>query len=205
MSIYQKYILPRIVHYTCGLQLLMKQREKVVPFAEGKVLEIGIGSGLNLPFYLPENVQHVWGLDPSPEMLELTRKNTGKLGFGLELIEAHAENIPLDDGTVDTALVTYTLCTVHEAIPALHEIKRVLKHEGRLIFCEHGRAPDESVRRWQERLNPAWKRFSGGCNLNRDIPSLISEAGFNIQNMETTYLPAWKPASFNYWGTAVPR
>jgi len=204
MGFYEKYFLPKLVHYTCGLKPLMKQREKVVPLAEGKVLEIGIGSGLNLPFYTPERVQHVWGLDPSPEMLELTKKNLGEIGFGLDLIEAGAEKIPLDDNTVDTALITYTLCTVPDALPALFEIKRVLKHNGQLIFCEHGKAPDENVMRWQERLNPAWRRFSGGCNLNRDIPSLILEAGFRIQTVETMYLPAFKPASFNYWGTAVP-
>ncbi len=182
----------------------MKQREKVVPLAEGKVLEIGIGSGLNLPFYSAEQVHHVWGLDPSPEMLALARKYLGTVEFAVEFIEAGAEEIPLDDGIVDTVLVTYTLCTVPQILLALGEIHRVLGQQGKLIFCEHGEAPDVKVKQWQDRLNPAWKRISGGCNLNRAIPSLLKKADFKIQGMESDYLPGWKPASFNYWGTASP-
>ena len=204
MGIYKKYILPRVVHYTCGHKPLMKQREKVVPLAEGKVLEIGIGSGLNLPFYSAEQVQHVWGLDPSPEMLALARKNLDTVEFAVEFIEASAEEIPLDDEIVDTVLVTYTLCTVPQTLLALGEIHRVLRRQGKLIFCEHGEAPDVKVKLWQDRLNPLWKGISGGCNLNRPIPSLLKEAGFKIQGMESRYLPGWKPASFNYWGTASP-
>ncbi len=204
MGIYQKYILPKLTHYICGLEPLMKQREKVVPLAEGKVLEIGIGSGLNMPYFSAERVQHVWGLDPSPEMLALARENTGTVGFDVEFIEAGAEEIPLDDGIADSILLTYTLCTIPQTFPALKEIHRVLGWHGKLIFCEHGVAPDENVKLWQDRLNPVWKRIGGGCNLNRPIPSLLKGAGFEIQEMESMYLPGWKPASFNYWGTATP-
>jgi len=204
MGIYEKYILPRITHYICGLKPLMKQREKVVPLAEGKVLEIGIGSGLNLPFYSAERVQHVWGLDPSPEMLDMTRKNISTVKFDVKFIKAGAEQIPLADGIVDTVLVTYTLCTLPQTLPALGEIHRVLGRHGKLLFCEHGTAPDKSIQVWQDRLNPIWKRFAGGCNLNRPIPSLLEQSGFEIIEMESMYIPGWKPASYNFWGTASP-
>lgn len=202
MGIYQRYFLPRIVNFTCGLKPLTRQREKIVPLAEGRVLEIGIGSGLNLPFYTPGRVKYLWGLDPSQEMWAFAQKELRKLDFDVEFIEAPAEDIPLDTGNVDTVLITYTLCTVPDVHSALKEARRVLKSDGSLLFCEHGLAPDESVRRWQDRLNPLWKRVGGGCNLNRPIPELIERAGFTIRGMDTMYLPGWKPASFNYWGTA---
>ncbi len=202
MGIYQKYLLPRIVNFTCSLKPTMKQREKIVPLAEGRVLEIGIGSGLNLPFYTPGSVKHLWGLDPSQEMWALAQKKLGILDFDVEFIEAPAEDIPLDDGSADTVLITYTLCTIPDVGAALEEARRVLKSDGSLVFCEHGLAPDESVRRWQNGLNPLWTRVAGGCNLNRPISTLIKQAGFRIRGMDTMYIPGWKPASFNYWGTA---
>jgi ubiquinone/menaquinone biosynthesis C-methylase UbiE len=203
MSVYQKYLLPRVVNFACGLKPMMKQREKVVPLAEGRVLEIGIGSGLNLPFYAPGRVEHLWGLDPSREMWALAKKKLGTLDFDVEFIEAPAEDIPLKDASADTVLMTYTLCTIPDAIAALREAHRVLKPGGTLVFCEHGLSPDANVRRWQDRLNPVWKRIGGGCNLNRPIPDLIKQAGFSVRGLDTTYLPGWKPASFNYWGTAT--
>lgn len=203
MGVYQRYLLPRLANLTCGLKPMMKQREKVVPLAEGTVLEIGIGSGLNLPFYDSGKVRQVWGLDPSREMWALAKKNVANaVGFEVELIEGTAEEIPLDTGSADTVMVTYTLCTIPQVLIALKEMGRVLKRGGSLVFCEHGRAPDEGVRRWQDRLNPTWKRIGGGCNLNRPIAALLREAGFKIQGMNTMYLPGWKPASFNYWGRA---
>jgi ubiquinone/menaquinone biosynthesis C-methylase UbiE len=202
MKLYEKYLLPRVVHLTCGSKPMMKQRAKLVPLAEGRVLEIGIGSGLNLPFYTPGRVKHLWGLDPSQEMWTLARETPGTLDFDVEFLEAPAEEIPLDDGSADTVLVTYTLCTIPDVITALKEVRRVLRSDGSLLFCEHGLAPDEGVRRWQNRLNPIWKRIGGGCNLNRPIPQLIAQAGFSIRGMDTMYIPGWKPASFNYWGAA---
>jgi len=202
MKIYDKYLLPRLVDLTCGLKPMMKQREKIVPLAEGRVLEIGIGSGLNLPFYTPGKVKHLWGIDPSPESWALARDKRGKLDFDIEFIEAFAEDIPLDSGSVDTVLITYTICTIPDVMSALGEARRVLRSDGRLLFCEHGLAPDESVQRWQNRLNPIWKRIGGGCNLNRPVPYLIEQAGFSIRDMESMYIPGWKPASFNYWGVA---
>ncbi len=205
MGLYSRYILPRVVHFTCGLKPNMRQREKVVPRARGRVLEIGIGSGLNFPFYDPTRVAKVWGLDPSPEMTRMAEQAARSLRFEVEFIGLPGDEIPLEDKSVDTVLVTYTLCTIPDTTPALRQMSRVLRPGGELIFCEHGAAPDASVRRWQDRLNPIWKRFGGGCHLNRAIPALIEVGGFRIESLETMYIPGWRPASFNYWGTAVPR
>ncbi len=180
----------------------MKQREKVVPLATGRVLEIGIGSGLNIPFYNTNQVEHLWGLDPSREMWAIARKNAVQHHLDVEFIESSAESIPLENNSVDSVLMTYTMCTIPEVRSALDEIRRVLKPSGQLLFSEHGLAPDKDVQRWQNRLNPAWNRFAGGCNLNRPIPQLLEQAGFICPDLQTMYLPGWKPGSFNYWGSA---
>ena len=205
MGLYEQHVLPRIVHFACGLKPAMRQREKVVPRARGRVLELGIGSGLNLPFYDPAKVSKVWGLDPAPEMTRIAERAVRSLAFEVEFIGLSAAEIPLEDDSVDTVVVTYTLCTIPETTPALRQASRVLRPGGELIFCEHGAAPDASVRRWQDRVNPAWKRLGGGCNLNRAVPAMLEAGGFRITNLETLYLPGWRIASFNYWGTAVPR
>lgn len=203
MGFYSKYVLPRVVHFLCSLKQIRRQREKVVPLAAGRVLEIGIGSGLNLPLYAAGKVQHVWGLDPSKELWALAQQAVAQTEFDVSFVEATAEEIPLDDGSADCVLATYTLCSIPAILPALREMRRVLKQGGQLIFCEHGSAPDEAVCRWQNRMNPIWKRLAGGCNLNRAIPSLLKQAGFRIRAMDTMYIPGWKPACFNYWGTAI--
>ncbi len=203
MALYDNYILPRLIHFTCGLKPAMKQREKVVPIAEGRVLEIGIGSGLNLPIYDASRVSHVWGLDPSRDMWALARERAEDLPFSVEFVEGSAESMPLENNCADTVLVTYTLCTIPNAIDALRDARRVLKPGGKLIFCEHGRAPDANVRKWQNRLNSTWRFIAGGCNLNRDIPAILNRGGFEISELETMYIPGWKPGCFNYWGTAV--
>ena len=183
-----------------------KQRQKVVPLAEGCVLEIGIGSGLNLPYYDPEKIERVIGLDPAEEMLAHAKRKSGSLPFAVEYLALDGESIPLAPESVDTVLVTYTLCTIPDASAVLDATRRVLRLGGRLIFCEHGKAPDEAVRRWQDRLNPLWRRLGGGCNLNRDIPALIEAGGFAIDRLETMYLPGTpRFAGFNYWGSARPR
>ena len=183
----------------------MRQREKLVPHARGRVLEVGIGSGLNLPYYDAARVSKVWGLDPAPEMAKMARQAVDSLPFEVEFIGLPADEIPLEDNSIDTVVVTYTLCTIPETTPALHQINRVLRPGGELLFCEHGVAPDASVRRWQDCLNPVWKRLGGGCNLNRPIPALIEEGGFRTRKLDNMYIPGWRPASFNYWGAAVPR
>lgn len=204
-GLYEKYILPRVIHFVCGLKPMMQQRQKTVPQATGRVLEIGIGSGLNLPFYNPDKVKHLWGLDPSAEMWALGKKAREKVDFDIEFIKSGAENIPIDDHSADTVLITYSLCTIPDVSAALGEVRRVLKPGGRVLFCEHGAAPDEAVMRWQNRLNPVWQKIGGGCHLNRRIPLLLEQSGFSLQEMEASYIMGWKPASFNYRGTATLR
>lgn len=184
---------------------MARQRELVVPHAEGHVLEVGLGSGLNLPFYDPVRVRSVRGLDPAPEMAPWAEKAARGVPFGVEFILGRAEAIPLERHSADTVVVTYTLCSVAEPLPALREVARVLRPGGRLLFCEHGVAPDRRVRRWQEILNPAWRWLSGGCHLDRDIPSLLREGGFRLQALHSGYIRVWRPAGYNYWGSAVPR
>jgi len=203
MGLYENYVLPRLIHFACSQEPDMRQREKVVPLATGRVLEIGMGSGLNLSYYDPEKVDVVLGLEPSAAMRKMARKAVASSPVPIEFIDLPGEEIPLEDNSVDTVLVTFTLCTIPETELALRQMARVLKPGGELIFCEHGAAPDEAVRKWQDRVNPLWKRIGGGCNLNRVIPDLITQGGFKIQGLETMYLPGWKPASFQYWGTAV--
>jgi len=204
MGLYRRYVLPKVVHLACSLKPNMRQREKVVPLARGRVLEIGIGSGLNLPYYDRDRVTRLWGLDPSPEMRAMAERAARAVPFDVELIGSPGEEIPLEDHSVDTVLMTYTLCTIPAPEPALRHMARVLKPGGRLIFCEHGAAPDRDVRRWQDRINPAWKLVAGGCHLNRAIPDLIEQGGFSVDGVETMYLPGWRPVSFNYWGIATP-
>lgn len=204
MGFYDKYILPSIVNSVCSQKQFAYQRKKVVPLARGRVLEIGIGSGLNLPFYDPGKVEQVWGLDPSESMRKMAEKKASSYKFKVDFIGVSGEEIPLEKNAADTILVTYTLCSIPEVHRALNEMNRVLKPGGELIFCEHGRAPDKDVRKWQDRLNPFWNIIGGGCNLNRHIPKIIEEGGFKIKNIDTMYIPGFKPLNFNYWGTAVP-
>jgi ubiquinone/menaquinone biosynthesis C-methylase UbiE len=181
----------------------MCQREKIVPLARGRVLELGIGSGLNLSFYDPAKVSKVWGLEPSPELAAMAARAACHLSFEVELIGLPEDEIPLEDASIDTVLVTYALCTIPDASAMLRQLHRLLRPGGRLLFCEHGIAPDAGVRRQQALLNPVWKRFSGGCNLNRAIPALIEAGGFRILHLDTMYIPGWRPACFNYWGAAT--
>ena len=201
VGFYAKYVLPRATHFICGHKTITQQRKKVIPLAKGQVLEIGIGSGLNLPLYDPKKVQHVWGLDPCKEMWQLA--NTRNVQFDVEYLQAPAERIPLEDGSADSIVATYTLCTVPNIINALKDMRRVLRPGGELIFCEHGAAPEERLKRWQDRLNPIWQKVAGGCNLNRQIPTLLERGGFKIRALDTMFIQGLKLASFNYWGTAV--
>ncbi|MDE3053754.1 MAG: class I SAM-dependent methyltransferase [Gemmatimonadota bacterium] len=205
MGWYRRFVLPRAVHWACGLDTHMRQRAKVVPQARGRVLEVGVGSGLNLAFYDPSVVTKLWALEPSAPLLRMAERAPRAAALDVEFIGLPAEEISLDDASVDTVVVTYTLCTIPDVGAALRHMRRVLRPGGRLLFCEHGVAPDQRVRRWQDRLNPVWKPLAGGCNLNRPIPALIEAAGFRITKLDTMYLPGWRPAAFNYWGEAVPR
>ena len=204
MSLYEKYVLPKFLNCACGSKPVARQREKVVPLAEGRVLEIGIGSGLNLPFYDKSKVDEIWGLDPSEELSEMARTVATQEGMKVNFISSGAEDIPLPDDHFDSVLITYTMCTIPEVIRANTEIRRVLKDQGKMIFCEHGVAPDDNIRKWQKRINPFWGKITGGCNNNRNIPPLIPESGFDIVEMEEMYLPsAPKIAGYNFCGYAV--
>lgn len=202
MSFYEKYCLPHVLDFVCSLKAIRKQREKVVPLAEGRVLEIGMGSGLNIPYYDTDKIDLVLGLEPSEAMRKKARKNLTGASFEIQWLDLPSESIPLDDNSVDTVLLTYTLCTIPDWLKALEQMRRVLRPDGTLIFCEHGAAPDDGVRKWQKRLNPLWKRVAGGCNLDRPIPRCIREGGFDIQTMESEYITVPRFAGFNYWGRA---
>lgn len=180
----------------------MYQRRKIIPKAFGDVLEIGIGSGLNLNFYDAEKVESLIGIDPSVEIWDLNKNEINKLNFDFSFVKAFAEELPFKNNEFDTIVITYSLCTIKDPQKALSEFKRVMKDAGNLLFCEHGIAPDDSVRYWQNTINPVWKRVGGGCNLNKDIPKMIRENGFRITQLDTMYIPGWKPASYNYWGIA---
>lgn len=204
MDLYSRFVLPRIIHLVCGMESHTRQRARLVPAAAGRVLEIGFGSGLNFRHYRPESVRHLWALDPAEAMHRLARPRADGLGFPVEFLSAAAEAIPLERASADTVLVTWSLCSVGEPLAALAEIRRVLSPRGTLLFCEHGAAPDAGVRRWQERLNPAWRRLGGGCHLDRDVPALLRSAGFATRDMQTGYVSGLRFASFNYLGSATP-
>jgi ubiquinone/menaquinone biosynthesis C-methylase UbiE len=203
MSLYNKYILPNLIISGCNKKPQMKQREKIIPFAEGKVLEVGIGSGLNLPFYDRNKVSELVGIDPSLELWN-KRQPIKDLGFHYEFIKGVAEDMPFGKDNFDTIVITYTLCSIPDFQSALESLRKVLKPNGKFLFCEHGKAPDKSVILTQNAINPIWKLIGGGCNINRDIPSIINGNGFKILNLETMYVPGWKPVSFNFWGEAKP-
>lgn len=201
MGLYEKYVLPAIIDCACGQKVMQQQRELVVPLAGGDILEVGIGSGLNLPFYDRSKVRRIVGVDPSAELLAKARQRIGALP--VELLQGSAEALPLDDASVDTVLLTFTLCTIPAVETALRQMRRVLKPGGTLLFCEHGRAPDPGVQRWQDRLNPLWKRCFGGCNINRDIAALLRGSGLHIERIDGDYLPdVPRIAGYRYIGAA---
>lgn len=203
MSLYERYVLPHFINCACGSKPIMRQRQKVVPEATGTVLEIGIGTGLNLPFYRAEQVSRLIGLDPSERAWELAGSRAENLGFPVEFIGLPSEEIPLDDASVDTIVMTYSLCTIPDPLTALAGMRRVLREGGRLLFAEHGIAPDARVQRWQNRLDRPWGAIAGGCHLNRDIPALLDDGGFAVSDLQTLYLPGTPQfAGFNYWGHA---
>lgn len=202
MSFYDDRILPRLTNLACSTKPARKQREKIVPRAYGEVLEIGFGSGLNLPYYDPARVRRVFGLEPSAGMRRLAAARLASTAIPVEFIDLPGEQIPLDDDSVDSILVTYTLCTIPDVVTALRGMRRVLKPGGHLFFCEHGKAPDRAVHRWQRRINPAWRLVSGGCNMDRDIPGLLAEAGFAIEDDNRMYIPGIRALSYNFWGAA---
>ena len=201
MGLYDKYILPKFLNCACGSKPINYQRQKVVPLAKGKVLDIGIGSGLNIPFYNSDQIDKVIGIDPSHELIELAKELANDSKASIELVIGSAESIPYPDNFFDTVLVTYTMCTIPNVAIANKEMWRVLKDDGRLIFCEHGLAPDKKISKWQNRIDPLWGKIAGGCHLNRDIQKLITDAGFSFESLDKMYIPSTpKFAGYNYWG-----
>jgi SAM-dependent methyltransferase len=200
MGFYNDLILPRLIDLAMRNKQLLPFRERVIGAAEGRVLEIGVGSGRNLPFYRPP-AKEILALEPSPKLVAMAR-GAADSGMPVLFLEASAETIPLDDGTVDSVVTTWTLCSIPQAASALGEMRRVLRPGGKLLFAEHGLAPSASVRWWQDRLTPAWQRLSGGCHLNRPIRSMIEDAGFRIDRIETGYISGPKAFTFMYEGSA---
>ena len=203
MGFYQEWIVPALIDLSMRNKRLRPYRERVAGAAEGRVLDVGVGSGLNLPFYA-RNAQEIFGLDPSPRLLTRAQTNAQHFHNPIHLIEGSAERIPLADRSLDTIVMTWTGCSIPEVCTALEEMRRVLKIGGRLLFVEHGRAPEASVARWQDRLDPFWHRLSGGCHLNRKIDDLLSDAGFRIDRLETGYIPGPRLMTFLYEGAATP-
>jgi len=203
MGFYQNYIVPHLVNVAMRNRDLQPYRERVIACADGRVLEVGIGSGLNLAFYTAK-VREIVGLEPVPRLLTMAKRAAFPDSLHVTFVEGSAETIPLDESSIDTVVTTWTLCTIPDVARALLEMRRVLKPSGELLFVEHGLAPEEKVRRWQNRLNPFWKRIAGGCQLNRPIRDLIEKAGFSITEIETGYIKGPKPMSFFYRGRAKP-
>ncbi len=205
MNFYQRHIEPRLVSLACSAKPIARQREKIVPRAKGAVLEVGFGAGHNLPYYEAGQVERLYALEPSLGMRKRAAKRLSQSPLNVELLDLPGEEIPLADNTVDSVLITYTMCTIPEVGKALGEMRRVLRPGGEMYFCEHGRAPDPGVARWQDRLNGVWGAIGGGCNLNRDIPNLLRQSDFVIDELDETYLPGTpKIAGYNYWGVAKP-
>jgi ubiquinone/menaquinone biosynthesis C-methylase UbiE len=205
MGLYATYVLPHLIDLACGTGDVAKQRTKVVPRATGRVLEVGMGPGLNLPFYDRSAVELVWGLEPSEGMRRKAAQALADTDLDVRWLDVPGEEIPLDDDSVDTVVLTYTLCTIGDPERALAEMRRVLKPDGRLLFSEHGEAPDTAVRTWQHRIDPVWTRVAGGCHITRPIPQMIESAGFEFIEVESAYLPGVKIASYHSWGVARPR
>lgn len=203
MNLYERYVVPPLINLACGARPIARQRMKVVPQAEGVVLELGFGSGLNLPHYDAAKVTKLFALEPNPGMIARSRKAAEASPLDIEILPETAETLSLPPASVDTVLVTYSLCTIPDPASALAGARRALKPGGTLLFCEHGLAPDPEVQRTQRRIEPFWKAIAGGCHLCRDVESMITGAGFRAEGVETLYLPKtpqW--AGYNTWGAA---
>ncbi len=204
-GLYDRFVLPRLIEWACSYDSIAEQRQIVVPKATGTVLEIGIGSGLNLPFYDRSKVKNIIGIDPGEGILKLGHERFSNMDIPLEILAESAENMPLETGSVDTVLLTWAGCSIPDIQTALAEMRRVLKPGGQLVFCEHGRSSDPAVARRQDWLNKVWPYFAGGCNVNRDFEALIKGAGFNIKELDTFYaMKSPKAVTFHYRGIALP-
>ncbi|MHA7899737.1 MAG: class I SAM-dependent methyltransferase [Henriciella sp.] len=204
-GLWDRYVLPSLISCGCSTKPILKQREKVVPLAEGVVLELGCGSGTNFSFYDPTRVKHLHAIEPHAPMVKRAEETwaEGEFGFSSDIHTCGAEAVPLDNHSVDTAVITFVLCTIPDWQASLQEVRRVLKPGGTVLFSEHGLAPDEGVAKWQRRIEPVWKRLVGGCHLTRDTKQMLESEGFTVERHETMYLPNTpKIAGFASWGQA---
>lgn len=203
MSFYARWVVPQLVNCAMRNRRLSEYRNRVIPRAQGAVLEIGVGSGFNLPLY-GADVDRIYGIDPSGELLAMAQKRRDAARVPVTLTRASAEAMPLDADSIDTVVTTWTLCSIPDVGRALREMRRILRPGGKLVFVEHGLSRDPQVRKWQNRLTPCWKKVGGGCHLNRNIDELIRSAGFRIDALETGYMKGPRPMSFMYEGWATP-
>ena len=204
-GLWDRYVVPPLISCACATKPIMKQREKIVPEAEGVVLEIGCGSGTNFHLYDEAKVKHLHAIEPAEGMVSRARATwaEGRRDTPCDIHTCGAEAVPLEDKSVDTAVVTFVLCTIPDWEASLSELRRVLKPGGKVLFSEHGLAPDEGVAKWQRRIEPVWKKLAGGCHLTRDTKSMLETSGFKIDQHETMYLPNTpKIAGFAAWGRA---
>jgi SAM-dependent methyltransferase len=203
--LYDRYVVPWLLNCVCSASPITHQRAKIVPDAKGRVLELGMGSGLNLPFYDRGKISSLAGLEPSEPLRRMALVTAGREGLPVEITAGRAEAMPYQTGEFDTVVCTFTLCSVQNAAAVLAEARRVLKPDGRFLFCEHGLAPDDGVVKWQRRIEPVWKAIAGGCHLTRPVAASIAAAGFRVETCSTMYLPGtphW--AGWNEWGSAAP-
>ncbi len=203
MSLYEKYFLPKLLDFCCGMEGFQNKRSQIVPLAHGRILEIGIGSGLNFDHYNFDKVEEIIGVDPAVSSVAMARSRASQYNSKISFIESSAESIDLPSNTFDCVVIGYSLCTIPDPLKALAEARRLMKPEGSLFFMEHGLAPEQSIQKWQHRLTPGWKKIGGGCNLNRDIENLISTSGFQFKSLSKKYIKGPKIAAFQYYGEAV--
>jgi len=201
VSFYDRWILPPLLDVAMRQRQLRTYRQQVIPAARGRVLEVGVGSGLNLPLY-GGGVDMLCGLDPSAPLLSMARRRATAAGVRADLLQGSANSIPLGDAMMDTVVLTWTLCSILDPLAALREMRRVLKPSGALLFVEHGLSPQPAVGRWQHRLTPIWRYICGGCHLDRKIDGLIRLAGFEISELRTEYAPGPRPLTYTYEGRA---
>lgn len=205
MAFYNRVILPNLIGSACKQSPIMKQRAKIVPEACGAVIEIGMGAAPNLPLYDPDKVTAVFGVEPNAGLRKKAARAISEQSLHVELVDGVAEDLPFEASTADTVVLTYTMCSLPDVQGALSEIRRVLKPGGRLLFCEHGAAPDAGVLKWQRRIEPVWKLFSGGCHLARPIDRMIEAGGFTFEKLDASYMPkSPKITAYDYIGAAKP-
>jgi len=203
-KLYDKYVCPHLIDFFMQTKAFMKQREKIIPFASGRVLEIGIGSGLNFQFYDKTKVNEVFAVEPDEVLYRKAKESASKNNLKLNIKQITAEELPFDDNSFDTVISTYTMCSISGLNSAMKEINRVMKPDSLLLFSEHGKSPDKNILNWQKRLNGIQKRIAGGCHLDIDIPNEIKKADFKIEAIRSMYVPGPKFLNYHYWGQATP-